>query len=220
MSDGGTNKATIVAAVIGAIATAAAAFIGLKAGQVQVNIDMDQQFSAEYSRGYVAGYADGKGSVSEGAAIQADNKSTPPPPTVAKQKSFLVNLTPTSKIGRIKMDNIPLIDCAGIQRQSVIWSNSTWDDKEYITYDVSNYSFFTMVLASPSTEEKMSSVSDVWIYLDGKEIEYKRATDSYGVKNPEEFRLNVSDGQSLKIVFANQYIEAYPRMVVYDPYLE
>ena len=90
MSDGGTNKATIVAAVIGAIATAAAAFIGLKAGQVQVNIDMDQQFSAEYSRGYVAGYADGKGSASEGAAIQADNTNNPPPDLTASGKTLLM----------------------------------------------------------------------------------------------------------------------------------
>ena len=165
------------------------------------------------------------------AAVQANsgnvvddmqtNSTTAPPTTIAPaKKQYLADMEPTAKIGNMKINVIPLIDAGGLQHSNAIWSNSE-KDNEYITYDVSGYSYLYGVLASPATDEGLSYYCNVGIYLDGKEISDRYGANGvYGVKNPESFKLNIKDGNSLKIVWKNQYVEAYPRAVLYDAYVE
>jgi len=211
-----TGTCTIIAAVIALVPVWN---VAEKRGEQKSISENQQTVEDKYDEGYDAGYMDGyeigkSEYSSEPIELETKNieeKSTP--------KHALVDITPTSKIGNIKFDNISLIDCGGLQHSNVIWSNST-DDSEYITFDVSEFSVFSFIFSSPATEDELSYYCNVKIYLDGVELEELSANGVYGVKNPESFRLNISEGTSLKLVWINQYVEVYPRGVIYDAYLE
>lgn len=206
MEEKGNNKATIIVAIIGAAATVIAALIGIKAGQVQVNIDMNQQFSVEYSRGYAEGLALADEEYSKGySSGYADGKSGKTQEQITTSAKYNSTSTPLSQLVLIDSKEYSRIDDLFTDSFGDIYDGALQFDASKNSYAVYNlkgtYNYLSGAVVA--TEKTGSGASmTILIYADD-ELVYSYTGLTKVTEKVSFVDIDVSNKSKLTIKTAN-----------------